>query len=426
MVVDLEKDIVELRSAVSQKAAEEAQLRAAADQVVAGIKESGVNPLTDKDAFQKVDEAYKGADAARDELAELRSRLTKALGIVGQRADEEESKGARTREARTIAERFIQADELKRLRASGVLNMAGTHVEMAPVEVATRDEAYQLLRLRATVDNASGSGGGVIWSDRLQNLIVMTPERRVRLLDVITIGDTDSDTVEWTKETTRTHAAAETPYGTAAPEASYGYTKQSTTVKRIPHFVPATKGALMDSGQLRTLLETSLVKGVRLRAETQVLNGDGVGENLLGITATAGTGTQALGTDTRFDCVHKAITNVRVNYQDEPTVIGLHPSDYEDIVLEKDANGNYVHGRSADEIRTIWGLTPVVSTLFTAGAPLVGDYSQAVLWMRTGISVAASDSHSDFFLKGLVALLAEMRAAFTVLEPKAFCEISGF
>ena len=305
--------------------------------------------------------------------------------------------------------------------------MSGARVNSAPVEVATRDETLDSIRLRTTVDNTSGSGGGVIWSDRRTDLIVPIPVRQIRALDLVSVGTTDSDTVEWTEETTLTDAAAETAYGTAAPESAYGYTKQSTTVKRIPHFVPATKGSLMDGGRLRSLLENRLMRGVRLRLESQVVAGDGVGENLQGIYDVV-TQAQALGADTRFDAVHKAITVVRVNYFDEPTAIGIHPNDYEQVVLEKDTAGNYVHGRAASEgsVQTLWGLLPVVSTVFTEGTPLVGDYSAAELAVRTGVSVAASDSHSDFFTKGLVALLAEMRAAFFVTQPLAFCEITGF
>ena len=426
--MDFEKDIVELRKALSTVEQEHSVARAAADKVVADLRESGVNPMLDKDAFAKVDEAYKGADSKRDEASELRSRLERVLEMAGQKASESrgsiEREEAR-REVNAIV-RFLESDQYKRLAASPALKMDGAHVEMPPVEAMTRTELRDGLRQRTTVDNSSGSGGGVIWSDRREDLIVPFITRRVRLLDVITVGDTDSDTVEWVEETTHTDAAAETAFGTAAPESAYGWTKRSTTVKRLPHFVPATKGALADSGQLRTLLEGNLMKGVRLRAESQVYNGDGTGENLKGIMQTAGIGTQARGADTRFDAVHKAITNVRVNYQEDPTVIGLSPADFESIVLEKDSAGNYVHGRAAEEPKTIWGLTPVVSTLFTTGTPLVGDFSQAILWLREGISLAASDSHQDFFVKGLVAILAQMRAAFAVPQPKAFCKLTGF
>jgi hypothetical protein len=40
-----------------------------------------------------------------------------------------------------------------------------------------------------------------------------------------------------------------------------------------------------------------------------------------------------------------------------------------------------------------------------------------------GANILVSDSHSDFFIRNLVAILAEMRAAFGVLRPAAFVEI---
>lgn len=420
----MEAEIRKVRDAVKAAEREHANLRAEADKVRAEMGD--VDFAKDGDAFARLDEAYKAADSKSDEVAELRTREARLLEIVGERADEAKPSTDRA-EARTIAQRFLASSEYRALRESGALEMEGTRVSSGAVQVADREGLKDLLRIRTTVDNSAGSGGGRIWSDRLESLLVAAPVRQIRLLDVISVGDTDSDTVEWAKETTLTDAAAETAYGTAAPESAYGYTKQSTTVKRIPAFVPATKGALMDGGQLEALLSNRVARGVRLRLESQLRAGDGTGENLTGLDNTSGKGTVALSTNSYFDAVHKAITNVRVNYFEDPTVIGLHPTDFESILLEKDANGNYVHGRAASEglLQTLWGLTPVVSTVFSQGTAYVGDFSQAQLWVRTGLSVATSDQHQDFFIKGLVAILAEMRAAFTVLQPKAFCTVTG-
>ncbi len=426
MPVDLEQDIVKLRGQLREVESDHTRERAAADQLVAEMRESGAD-LTAPDNFAKVDEAYKRADALRDAAAELRTRQGRLLEIAGERAAERADSSER-REARTIAERYLRSAEYQNAVRSNKFSMRNTHVDVDPVEVATREETIDGLRMRTTVDNSAGSGGGVIWSDRHEDLIVMIPQRQVRLLDVITIGSTDSDTVEWTAETTHTDNAAETPYGTSAPESAYGWTKQSTGVKRVPHFVPATKGAVADGGQLQTLLQNNLQGGLRRRVESQVYNGDGTGENLKGILQFSGLGSISRGTDTRFDAVHKAITNVRLNYFDEPTVIGIHPTDFENVILEKDANGNYVHGRAASEgtVQTIWGLVPVVSPVFASGTPLVGDYSQATLWVRAGLSIAMSDSHQDFFIKGLIAILAELRCAHAVTQAKAFCKVTSF
>jgi HK97 family phage major capsid protein len=64
---------------------------------------------------------------------------------------------------------------------------------------------------------------------------------------------------------------------------------------------------------------------------------------------------------------------------------------------------------------------PVVeSEAITAGTALVGDFSKAVLWDREQASVTMTDSHADFFIRNLVAILAEERVAFAVTRPKAF------
>jgi hypothetical protein len=36
-----------------------------------------------------------------------------------------------------------------------------------------------------------------------------------------------------------------------------------------------------------------------------------------------------------------------------------------------------------------------------------------------------SDQHADFFTRNLLAILAEMRAAFGVLDPEAFCTVTA-
>jgi len=51
-------------------------------------------------------------------------------------------------------------------------------------------------------------------------------------------------------------------------------------------------------------------------------------------------------------------------------------------------------------------MTPLVHVAFPEGNPVVGDFSQAYLWLREGLSISMSDSHSDYFVKRKVAMLA--------------------
>jgi hypothetical protein len=38
-------------------------------------------------------------------------------------------------------------------------------------------------------------------------------------------------------------------------------------------------------------------------------------------------------------------------------------------------------------------------------------------------TITATDSHSDFFIRNIIAILAEMRAAFGIIRPSAFVEV---
>ena len=66
-------------------------------------------------------------------------------------------------------------------------------------------------------------------------------------------------------------------------------------VRTIAHWVPATNRMLADAPQVRGYINTRLLGGLDQKLEDQIINGDGTGENLLGILATPGIQTTAAG-----------------------------------------------------------------------------------------------------------------------------------
>ena len=76
--------------------------------------------------------------------------------------------------------------------------------------------------------------------------------------------------------------------------------------------------------------------------------------------------------------------------------------------------------------QSLWNTTVVLSTVVGAGTALVGNFGQgAHIWRRGGVSVEASNSHSDFFVKNLTAIRAESREALGLYRPAAFTAVSG-
>lgn len=258
--------------------------------------------------------------------------------------------------------------------------------------------------------------------------------RELKIRDVITVGQTSSDTVEFAKLSSATNAAAMVAQasGTSGggeggdvtgqkPESAAVWAKVTVTVKTVAHWLAATKRALSDAGQLRTLIDQFLRFGLEEELEDQIMSGDGSGENFDGITHLSGTQSQAFSSNVP-QTIRKAITKVMHTGFVRPNAVGLNPADDEALDLLQDTTGRYFgSGPFGSGPSTIWGLPRVVSAAIPVGYAVVADWRQAVLWDREQATISVSDSHEDFFTRNLVAVLGEARAAFGILRPTAFC-----
>jgi len=201
------------------------------------------------------------------------------------------------------------------------------------------------------------------------------------------------------------------------------FERVSETVKTVAVWIPATKRALSDAAQLRGLIDDELRDDLAEEVEDQLLNGNGVGENFTGLANTANTLVQAFDTDIPTT-TRKAITHLLVTGKQMPTAWLMHPQDWETVELLKDDQGRYYWGGPmARGPRTLWGVPVAQSFFVTQGAPWLGNWSKLVLWDREQATVSVSDSHADFFIRNMVAILAEMRAAMGVIRPSAFVEV---
>ncbi len=196
----------------------------------------------------------------------------------------------------------------------------------------------------------------------------------------------------------------------------------SEPVKTIAHWIPATRRALSDAGQLRTLIDSFLRYGLEEELEDQILTGDGVGQNFTGVMNTTGTTTQAWDTNL-LTTTRKARTKVRVTGRATPTGYVMHPNDWEDLDLLQDNEARYYFGGpSILGTPRLWGLPVIESEGMTEGFAICADWRLLVLWDREVANILMSDSHSDFFIRNMIAVLAELRAALGCLRPAAFVE----
>jgi len=279
-----------------------------------------------------------------------------------------------------------------------------------------------------------------------QSGIVETLGRKpLTIRDLVSVRRTASDAVEYVAQTSHTNAAAVVaeatssaaptapgaagalvlnPNGGYKPEGAWAYERKVANVKTIAEWVPATKRALADVAALEGLINDELRLDIAEAEEAQILNGNGTGENFTGINQWSGVQTQAFSTDL-FESVRKAITKARTVGRVNPTAVVVNPADAESIDLAKDLNGVYRYGGPQTiGQRTVWGLPIVESETQAAGTALLGDFSKAVIWDREQTTVTVTDSHADFFIRNMVAILAEERLAFAVTRPTAFVKVA--
>lgn len=281
--------------------------------------------------------------------------------------------------------------------------------------------------LKTLITGVSDTSAGPLVFPDFKPLVDVFYARPLTVRDIITVGETSSDTVEYVRVGTPTNAAAAVAEATATagasgtkPESALPMARVSETVKTVAHWIPATNRALADASQLRTLIDNFLRYGLEEELEDQILTGDASGENFDGVLHVAGTTPQAWDTDI-LKTTRKARTKVRTVGRARPTAYVMNPLDWETIDLLQDNEARYYYGGPMNPgSPRLWGLPVVESEGMTQGTAVVADWKLAILWDRMQTAISMSNSHADFFIRNLVAILAEFRAAFGVIRPSAF------
>jgi HK97 family phage major capsid protein len=257
-----------------------------------------------------------------------------------------------------------------------------------------------------------------------------TFQRELSVLDVITRGTTDSDTVEYVRTTGFTNLAAIVPEADNVadtddtgrkPWSTIALARIQESVQTIAHGEAATTRALADAGQMRTIIENWLRYGLLEALEDEIVGGAGGADHFDGILTVANTQSQAFATDIATT-IRKAKTKVRIGGKARANAVLLNPEDWEtlDLYMTLEGPGSNFRQATDESPARIFGLSIVETEAVEAGTAIVGDFRRAVLWDRQQTTVQATSGYMDFFMKNLVAILAELRAAFGVIRPAAF------
>lgn len=269
--------------------------------------------------------------------------------------------------------------------------------------------------------------------------IVVPAMRTKRVRDLFPVRTTTAAIIEYFRMTGFANNAAAVAQRTTdntnfgvKPQSSFTFVGEQAPVRTIAHWEAAHRNVLADEPQLRSIIDNELMYGLRLQEDAQILSGNGTGENLLGVLNTPGVQEYAWSDgatqpvpDNKADAIRRAATLAFLAYY-EPTGVVLHPNDWEDIELSKDAYGQYLVAVSValGGEPKLWRIPVVETPAIPEGTALVGAFGTgAQLYDREQASIRISEQHSDFFVRNAIVVLAEQRLALAVKRPEAFVKV---
>jgi HK97 family phage major capsid protein len=390
-----------------------------------------------KDAILELERADDNAEALLKDLDEP-SRKMRHAGGGG--ADGE--KKVDLRDAGTI---FNESDALKQYRDD---RRKGIEAELPigallPQFRALDVKEYMSPRTKAVLgEDASLVDVGTQYPPESVRVGVLVEElfQQPNIADLMPQSTINQAAVPYMREDVVSQGAAETAEGALAPEASIAFTEDSAPVRKIPVILPVTEEILDDEALVRGHVNNRLPQFISMREDSQLLNGDGTGQNLLGVLKLSGIdastsysiGTPVLtkGQDILDSVFHASMRVAESFLQPDAAVTGL--AVWETIRLAKDKNNQYLIAPATEGAAPrIWGLRVVTNQNMPAESAgntpiVVGAFAQASqVWRRRAITLQVSDSHNDNFGRGILVVKATSRLAATHYRPAGYAVVTS-
>lgn len=358
-----------------------------------------------KNLGKVTDETKASADKALTALTEMSARVTEL--------EQKSSRGGKSTEQQpqSIGQKFVASDEVKAAMERGTSWKGTVQVEMKNITSASST-------------GASGTSALVV-ADR-QPQIIAQPNRRLVIRDLLMPGNTQSNSVDYVKETLFTNNAdfvAENP-GKSYPQSDISFSLNTLPVRTIAHFVMASKSILADAPQLQTYIDGRLRYGLAYKEDLSFLNGDGIGTSILGLLEQSTKYKRPAGVTVKGETMidRLRLCMLQTTLAEYPaTGHILNPTDWASIELTKDSVSRYVFANPMGMAGPVlWGLPVAESLAMAQGKFMTGAFSLAAqLFDREDATVSISTEDRDNFVKGMVTILAEERTTLVVYRPQA-------
>lgn len=254
--------------------------------------------------------------------------------------------------------------------------------------------------------------------------------------NIIPAGSTSNEFISFPRESTLTGNANAWAYGTggggatvAKPAMTPTFAPYTAKVEWIAGIVKAIEVSMLeDFGWASTFLARLLREELMKAEDNQILNGNGTSPQLDGILANAvaynGTANYTAKIDRIVDAAFRQLADV---FLQADTVV-MSNADKVSIILNKTSgSGEYNLPEGATGFvngqLTIAGLRAFSTPQLSAGTAIVGDFTQAMLAIRSAPRLRIFDQNEDDATKNYLMMRIEERIALAIMRANAFVEI---
>lgn len=382
--------------------------------------------------LREIQSDAKGREFTADEMTEIESKSAeianfdkqiKAASVMDDFMNSEPSAEAKGEavQAKSLGDHFFKTafGDIKSQRAGG-----SRFSVSAPEFKAATDPVLTSTR-----------GTGVIEADR-DNTLVRAFREAQFLTSWLGSGSISSNAITYFTEGAIEGAFTTVAEGAQKPQLSAtGWTPVTESLKKIAGWITLSDEMLEDADFVVSEINARLMYELAKFEQTQLLDGDGLTTNVLGLLRRNGVQTETATDNTdNADAIFRALTKVQTATGLSADGIVINPADYQKLRLSKDANGQYFAGGYFSgqygnggvlEQPALWGRNTIVTSAITAGTVLVGAGQQgATVYRKGGIRVEATNTDGTDFQKNMNKIRAEERVALAVRRPSAFVKVT--
>lgn len=275
-------------------------------------------------------------------------------------------------------------------------------------------------KARIELKQVTSSTAGGVWSARDPELVGMA-KQRLRVRDLLTVVPTSAGSIDYARQVTRTNAAAPVAEGAAKPYSDYAWEEVNLPMRTIAHLAKLTRQAMDDSEQLAAEVENEMRYGLGLVEEDQLLNGDGVGQNIDGLVANATSFAApfTMAAPNMIDVIGLAILQQGLTDFETDGVI-VNSTDWMRLLLIKDGDGKYILGDPGAQVTPqLFGIPVVTTQAQAADQFTIGGFKRQKLYDRLSPEVLISSENSNDFELNLFTMRCEERINLAVRQPTA-------